>query len=106
MVYLGAADSVATSGDARNICELYSGGYLAWVHNRDRNLGIEMVQRAARVCASDGRRGLIFVTGGVFPDAQDDADTLGVGLLRFDPYGGDLDGANMLGRRLRSSGLR
>lgn len=105
MVYLGAADSVAASGEARQVCDLYSGHFLAWVDNSHQNLAIELVERSARVCATDGRRGLVFVPGGVFPDAQDRADALGVALLRFDPYGGDLDGANPLGRDLRSSGL-
>lgn len=105
MVYLGAADSVAASGDVRQICDVYSREYLAWIDNRPQNLDARSVQRAARLCASDGRRGLIFVPGGVFPEAQDSAEALGVALLRFDPYGGDLDGANPLGRYLRTHGL-
>lgn len=105
MVYLGAAESVAASGDVRRLCDVYSRHYLAWVDNRDQNLNNDLVERAARVCAADGRKGLIFVPGGVFPDAQDQAEALGVAVLRFDPYGGDLDGANPLGRYVRSHGL-
>lgn len=105
MVYLGAADSVAASGEIRQICDLYSRNYLAWVDNRQQNLGTGLVERAARLCAGDGRRGLVFVPGGVFPDAQDSAEALGVALLRFDPFSGDLDGANPLGRFVRSHGL-
>ncbi|MEV8213955.1 hypothetical protein [Leifsonia sp. NPDC077715] len=105
MVYLGAADSVVASGDARQICDLYSRHYLAWVDNRQQNLDAAFVERAARLCENDGRRGLVFVPGGVFPDAQDTAEALGVALLRFDPYGADLDGANPLGRSVRSLGL-
>lgn len=105
MVYLGAADSVAASGDVGQLCDLYSRYFLAWVDSGDQNLNTETVERAAQVCASDGRRGVVFVHGGVYPDAQDRADALGVALLRFDPYAGDLDGANLLGRRLRSHGL-
>lgn len=105
MVYLGAADSVTASADVRQDCDLYSRHYLAWVDNRQENLDSRLVQRAARLCAGDGRRGLIFMTGGVFPDAQDDAEALGIALLRFDPYGGDLDGANPLGRCMRTRGL-
>ena len=105
MVYLGAADSVAISADVNQLCDLYSTHYLAWVDNRHQNLSTGLVERAARACAGDGRRGLIFVAGGVFPDAQDRAEALGLALLRFDPYGGDLDGANSLGRHLRWQGL-
>lgn len=105
MVYLGAADSVAISVDVNQLCDLYSTHYLAWVDNRQQNLSTGLVERAARVCAGDGRRGLIFVPGGVFPDAQDSAEALGLALLRFDPYGGDLEGANPLGRHLRWHGL-
>lgn len=105
MVYLGAADSIATEGDSRQACDLYSSRFLAWVNNRGGNLDIELVKRAALVSAADGRRALIFIAGGIYPDAQDGADGLGIAILRFDPFSGDLDGANLVGRRLRDTGL-
>jgi hypothetical protein len=105
MVYLGAADSVAASKGARQVCDLFSSRFLAWVDNRSGNVNSELVERAAQVSAADGRQALVFTPGGVFPDAQDRADALGIALLRFDPYAGDLDGANQVGRRLRGSGF-
>ena len=105
MVYLGATDSVVASGDSRRACDLYSSRFLGWVDTRGGNLNVELVEHAAQVATSDGRRALVFVPGGVYPDAQDRADVLGIALLRFDPYGGDLDGANLAGRQLRGSGL-
>lgn len=105
MIYLGAVDAVTASGAASEVCDLYSTRFLGWVDNRRKNLDVELVQKAARIAASDGRRPLVFCPGGVFPDAQDQADALGVALLRYDMRGGDLDGANVLGRLLRATGL-
>jgi hypothetical protein len=105
MEFLGATDSLAASADSGGACDLYSNRFLGWVDNRDGNLGIELVERAALISAADGRRALVFVSGGVYPDAQDRADALGVAILRFDPYSGDLDGANLVGRQLRDRGL-
>lgn len=106
MIHLGASDTVIAVGSAGDICDLYSRRFLAWVDNRQRNLDVELVERAAWAAAADGRHPLVFVPGGVLPTAQDRADELGVAILRFDARNADLDGANLLGRRLRASGLR
>lgn len=105
MVYLGADDAVATSGETRAVCSLYSARFLAWVDNRQHNLNVDMVERASTVAAADGRHPLVFIPGGVLPTAQDRADELGVALLRFDAQNADLDGANAVGRRLRATGF-
>lgn len=105
MIYLGAADAVVAQGEARQVCDLYSSRFLAWVDNRRQNLDVAVVQNAANVAAADGRCPLIFVPGGIYPDAQDLADALSVALLRFDALGGDLDGASAVGRQLRVKGL-
>ncbi|WP_290473108.1 hypothetical protein [Leifsonia sp. 71-9] len=105
MVYLGAADVVAASGDVAEVCDLYSNRFLAWVDDRPGNLDVDAVRRVAGMAASDGRRALVFHPGGVFPDAQDQADALGVALFRYDARGGNLDGANQVGRSLRVTGL-
>lgn len=105
MVYLGAADTVAASIETGQLCDLYSTRYLAWVDNQRRNLDLELVDRAARMSAGDGRQALIFIPGGVRPAARKRADELGVGLFRYDAHGGVLDGANTIGRQLYASGL-
>lgn len=105
MVYLGAVDTVAAAGAVKEVCDLYSTRFLAWVDNRQKNLEVETVLRAAGIAGSDGRRALVFHPGGAFPDAQDQADILGVALFRFNARGGDLDGANEVGRLLRATGL-
>lgn len=105
MIYLGAVDAVVAHGEARQVCDLYSAHYLAWVDNRRKNLDVDVVENAANIAAADGRYPLVFVPGGVFPDAQDLADSLGVALLRFDSLGGDLDGVSAVGRQLRHGGL-
>lgn len=106
MVHLGAADTVQASGEARNACDLYSRRYLVWVSNRRGNLEEDPVVRASRVASSDGRQPLIFVRGGVFPEAQQQANVLGVALFSFKAVDGSLEGANELGRQLRLTGLR
>lgn len=105
MLHLGAVDTVVSQGSASEVCDLFSSRWLAWVSSRRGNLDVELVERAARICAADGRQALVFIAGGVFPTVQDRADALTVGLLRFDARGGDLDGANTLGRRLVEGGL-
>lgn len=105
MVYLGAVDTVAASGDVRQVCDLYSSRFLAWVNNQRGNLGLGVVERAVGIASRDGRFPLVFVSGGVHPEAQDRADAIGLVLLRFDAQGGSLDGANLLGRRVRANGL-
>lgn len=105
MVYLGAPDVVVASDEVRRTCDLYSSRFLAWVNNRRGNLGLDVVERAAAIAAGDGRYPLVFLSGGVLPEAQDRADALGLALLRFDAQGGNLDGANLVGRQVRGSGL-
>lgn len=105
MIYLGASDTVAAAGAAGQFCDLYSHHYLGWVDNRRGNLDTEAVERAATLAGADGRRGLIFVSGGVSPYARKRAEVLGVAILRYGAQGGDLDGANSLGRALCVSGL-
>lgn len=105
MLYLGAVDALVADGPASEVCDLYSSRYLAWVTSRRGNLESDVVERAAASCAADGRQALVFIAGGVFPTVQDRADALAVGLLRFDARGGDLDGANRVGRDVVASGL-
>ncbi|WP_454108101.1 hypothetical protein [Leifsonia shinshuensis] len=105
MVYLGAAETVIASGDARRACDLYSTRYLAWVDNRRGNLDVEFVERAATVALSDGRQPLIFIPGGIRPVAKQRADALGVAVFGFNSESATLDGVNSLGRRLRDAGL-
>lgn len=105
MAHLGAVDVVVAEGSAADICDLYSSRYLAWVQSRRGNLELGVVEHAAAVGSVDGRSSLVFLRGGVFPTVQDRADNLAVGLLRFDPRTGALDGANAVGRRILASGL-
>lgn len=105
MVHLGAQDTVAASKTGRQVCDLYSHRFLAWVDNRRGNLDLGAIERAAAVSAADGRYPLIFFSGGVLPEAQDLADAVGLALLRFDAQGGTLDGANRVGRQVRQTGL-
>ena len=105
MVHLGATDARATGVAANRVCDLYSSGFLGWVENRRSNLDVDLVERAAATSAGDGRFPLLFVPGGVFPEARDRADVLGVALLRFRAQDGALDGVNGLGRQARTFGL-
>lgn len=105
MVFLGETDVVVTVGESHDVCDLYSKRFLGWVDNRRGNVGLELVERAGAIAARDGRRAVVFVSGGVLPEAQDRADQLGLALLRFDAQGGNLDGANRLGRQVRETGL-
>ncbi|MEN2739664.1 hypothetical protein ABCS02_17875 [Microbacterium sp. X-17] len=105
MTYLGAPDVVVASDPVKPICDLYSSRFLAWVDNRRGNLGLDAVEKAAATASADGRYPLLFLSGGILPEAQDRADVLGLALLRFDAQGGNLDGANRVGRQLRLSGL-
>lgn len=105
MVHLGASDARATEETALDVCDLYSSHFLGWVENRRGNLDVDPVERAAATSAGDGRLPLLFVPGGVFPEARDRADALGVALLRFRARDGALDGVNGLGREARAVGL-
>ena len=105
MIYLGASDVVEYPKVDRRVCDLYSGRFLAWVCNKRGNIELDVVEMAASTSARDGRHPLVFLSGGVLPDAQDRADALGLALLRFDAQGGTLDGANVVGRQVRAHGL-
>jgi predicted RecB family endonuclease len=105
MAYLGAADTVVASADVRQTCDLYSNRFVAWVDHHRGNLDPELVERAARISFTDGRRPLIFARGGVLPDAQVRADALGVALFCYVAIDGSLEGANGLGYQLRAGGL-
>ena len=105
MTYLGAVDTVAAHDPARQLCDLYSSRYLAWVDNRRGNLDVDAVEKAARLAASDGRQALIFVRGGVRPVAQQKADALGVAILWFHAVDATLAGASRPGLVVLASGL-
>lgn len=105
MVHLGATDARATDLRANRVCDLYSSHFLGWVETRRGNLDVDLVERAAAISAGDGRSPLLFLPGGVFPEARDRADALGVALLRFRAQDGALEGVNGLGRQARTVGL-
>lgn len=106
MIYLGAGDTVAAQDPVRQLCDLYSSRYLAWVNNRRGNLDVDAVENAARLASSDGRQALIFVRGGVRPLAQQRADALGVAILWYHAVDATLAGRSRLGLAVLSSGLR
>jgi len=106
MLYLGALDTVAAQGSTRELCDLYSSRYLAWVNNRRGNLDVASVETAARRAASDGRQALIFVRGGVRPVAQQQADALGVAILWYHAVDATLAGRSRPGLAVLASGLR
>lgn len=105
MLYLGARDTVASSGNAKELCDLFSSRYLAWVENGRGNLDVGPIETAATLAASDGRSPLIFLQGGVRPKAQQRADALGVALLNYHARDGSLAGRSRLGRAAVESGL-
>lgn len=105
MFHLGASDTVIASGQAREVCDLFSSCYLAWVDNQRGNLESQAVERAAMLASNDGRRPIIFKRGGIRLDAQRQADLRGVALFYYAPADGILEGANSLGHQLRASGL-
>ncbi|MEY9951661.1 hypothetical protein [Leifsonia sp. EB34] len=105
MIHLGAVDAVSASGEVRRTCDIYSQRFVAWVDNHRGNLEPDLVDRAAQVSASDGRQALVFVRGGVLPEAQRRADAYGVALFCFIAMDGSLEGANSVGFTLRARGL-
>ncbi|WP_460518575.1 hypothetical protein [Humibacter antri] len=96
MIYLGEADTVVTSGAASAICDLYGSRYVALVDNRRGNIGLPIVERAAALVASDGRRGLIFHAGGCLPDAAMTAERQGIAVITFDARNGWIEPRNQL----------
>lgn len=105
MVFLGASDTVAAQGAARQFCDLYSSRYLGWVDNGRGNLDVGSVEQAASYAVTDGRQPLIFLRGGVRPVAQERADALGVALLNYRARDSALDGRSRLGREIIATGL-
>ena len=104
-MFLGAVDTVAAPLGTRGRCDLYSSRFLGWVKNGRGNVDVEAVESAAQVSASDGRIPLLFVSGGVLPEARQRADSLGIALLRYRAHDGTLSGANALGRQVAATGL-
>ncbi|MGN6127461.1 MAG: hypothetical protein ACTHON_12890 [Humibacter sp.] len=94
MVYLGEGDTVIASGDAAAVCDLYSSRYVALVENRIGNIEVPLVQRAIALSASDGRRALVFHSGGCFGDAADLADAHGIALITYVALEGDIEARN------------
>lgn len=105
MVHLGASDTVVADVSTRAVCDLFSARYIAWVDNGRGNLDVAPVLRAAQVAAVDGRQAIVFKQGGVRPEAQRQADQLGVALLLYVPSDAVLEGGNSIGYRLRNLGL-
>lgn len=94
MVYLGEADTVIASGDTAAVCDLYSSRYVALVQNRIGNIEVPLVQRAIALSASDGRRALVFHSGGCFGDAAELANAHQVALFSYMSRAGDIAPAN------------
>lgn len=96
MVYLGEADTVVARGEASTTCDLYSSRYVALVDNSRGNIAVPLVDRAAALVASDGRRGLIFHSGGCFPAAAARAESAGIAVITFDARNSEIEARNQL----------
>lgn len=96
MVYLGEEDTVVAQGGAAAICDLYSSRYVALVENRIGNIEVPLVQRAITLSALDGRRAVVFHSGGCFPDAGELATAHGVPLIAYVARAGDIEPRNRL----------
>lgn len=96
MIYLGETDTVVSEGAAAATCDLYSSRYVALVDNRRGNIGLPLVNRATALVASDGRRGLIFHSGGCFPDAAVKAEYAGIAVITFDARNAEIEARNQL----------
>ncbi|MGA0567332.1 hypothetical protein ACO2Q7_08380 [Rathayibacter sp. KR2-224] len=94
MVYLGEEDTVVAQGATGAICELYSSRYVALVENRTGNIEVPLVQRAVVLATSDGRRAVVFHSGGCFGDAAELADAYGIALITYMARAGDIAAAN------------
>jgi hypothetical protein len=94
MIYLGEEDTVIAEGATAAICDLYSSRYVALVENRIGNIEVPLVQRAVALSASDGRRGLVFHSGGCFPDAAELANLHGIALITYVAREGEIDARN------------
>lgn len=105
MIYLGAVDCVVASGNSRDACDMFSRRFIAWVDNRRGNLEPDVVGRAVEISRANGRQPLIFVRGGVLPEAKRLANEYEVALFSYVATDGSLEGANPLGIELRAAGL-
>jgi hypothetical protein len=94
MVFLGERDTVIAEGRDASVCDLYSSRYIAIVDNRIGNIDLSVVDRAAAIGESDGRRALVFGPGGCLPDAAQAADTRGVAVITFDELSGEIEARN------------
>ena len=94
MVYLGEQNTVVAQGATAAICNLYSSRYVALVENRIGNIEVPLVQRAVTVSRSDGRRAVVFHSGGCFGDAAELADAYGVALITYVAREGDIEARN------------
>ena len=94
MVYLGERDTLVAQSEAAHVCDLYSSRYVALVNNDRGNIGMPLVERARALVASDGRRGLIFHSGGCLPDAGMAAEQAGIAVIMFDPENGEIEARN------------
>ena len=94
MVFLGECDTVIAEGPGAEVCDLYSSRYVALVENRIGNIEVPLVQRAVTLSTSDGRRGLVFHSGGCFPDAAELADAYGIALITYMARAGDIAARN------------
>ena len=96
MIYLGEQDTVVASGGATAVCDLYSSRYVGLVENAIGNIEVPLVERAASLVASDGRRGLVFHSGGCLPAAAELADACGIALITFDGPNGAIEARNQV----------
>jgi hypothetical protein len=94
MVYLGERDTVIAARVAAGVCDLYSSRYVALVQNRIGNIEVPLVQRAIALSASDGRRALVFHSGGCLIDAARLADAHGIALITYVAREGDIEARN------------
>lgn len=94
MIFLGEVDTVVATGATTETCDLYSSRYVALVNNQRGNIGLPLVDRAAALVASDGRRGLIFHSGGCLPEAAVRAQSFGIAAIMYDAHDGLIEPRN------------
>ncbi|GAB3396187.1 hypothetical protein GCM10027568_29830 [Humibacter soli] len=94
MVYLGETDAVEAVGRVASVCDLFSSHYVALVDNKQGNIGLPLVERGMALASADGRRCVIFHSGGCLPNAGRAADQAGIAVIMFDPENGDIEATN------------
>lgn len=94
MVYLGERDTMIASGDVAAVCDLYSSRYVALVQNRIGNIEVPFVQRAIALSTTDGRRALVFHSGGCLIDAAALANAHQIPLFSYMSLAGEIAPAN------------